>query len=831
MDYKAWSRCEAVPLSNGIVARRTGLHYLKSPEEISAYYLQNFGTFWFNELPKTDNTYNPTSQYYGCTLAPGIPLIPNLCRRPLRSPDHGYEYNLTSKHSPWTPTITETVTNSRNSWVEKNNYNMNNSHDNGNGTSTNHHLGLTRLTRRQVDFQDSGLESDSELEVEDSEELPYVRSQNTVTLLSWLVTIVTTVVTSVVTVVTETVYGRGDRHDHNHVNTRVPLKQTGGVSWYQYPVLWLYKLALLVHQADVWLLYKVNSLLRLDSWGTPQQRRKWALILLLIPLVIWAGYKLLEWWSEDDTSSVSLLSSLSSIWYVVTSWLLDLWAWFDGSWLWAPWTSVAAWLQTSEDPITEDQPVDYSTEAGIEVDWNAALTWPFTTASSIFSSAGDYLGTAASYLGDTVVVVFSAAGSFLSTVVAWVVDCLLAVPALLSSVLAFLAYPFKSMKWDYTAPVDYTVPVPSAPYSTGSPEPDASLDRLLGDRQALAGLVRHLLASEEFARALDQRQVESSLHKIQLEFSKVREELSDRISTEESSVETKMDSLKQQIQELQMALLAHKTLVSEQAALGNRLEARVTSAEQLHTREGEEQAKLKEQILLEVAKVRDEITEQFMNIQSNQKLATDSGTPPLLPNRTELEAFINSTVEKLLAIYDADKIGKVDYALASSGGSVLSVRCTETFSKKNAQYYMWGYPLWSKAANDPRIALEPAINPGECWAFTGSRGYLVIELSENITVTAFTLEHLPRSLSPTGNIDTAPKEFHVLGLESEQDDTPILLGQFKYEDNGVSLQHFQALEVDYAFKIVELVIESNHGNLDYTCLYRFRVHGRPARLS
>ncbi|KAG8257603.1 hypothetical protein J6590_046292 [Homalodisca vitripennis] len=300
-----------------------------------------------------------------------------------------------------------------------------------------------------------------------------------------------------------------------------------------------------------------------------------------------ASYKLLEWWSEDDTSSVSLLSSLSSIWYVVTSWLLDLWAWFDGSWLWAPWTSVAAWLQTSEDPITEDQPVDYSTEAGIEVDWNAALTWPFTTASSIFSSAGDYLGTAASYLGDTVVVVFSAAGSFLSTVVAWVVDCLLAVPALLSSVLAFLAYPFKSMKWDYTAPVDYTVPVPSAPYSTGSPEPDASLDRLLGDRQALAGLVRHLLASEEFARALDQRQVESSLHKIQLEFSKVREELSDRISTEESSVETKMDSLKQQIQELQMALLAHKTLVSEQAALGNRLEARVTSAEQLHTREGE----------------------------------------------------------------------------------------------------------------------------------------------------------------------------------------------------------------------------------------------------
>lgn len=58
--------------------------------------------------------------------------------------------------------------------------------------------------------------------------------------------------------------------------------------------------------------------------------------------------------------------------------------------------------------------------------------------------------------------------------------------------------------------------------------------------------------------------------------------------------------------------------------------------------------------------------------------------------------------------------------------------------------------------------VQPAINPGECWAFTGSRGYMVIELSENVTVTAFTMEHLPRSLSPSGTIDTAPKDFRVL---------------------------------------------------------------------
>lgn len=54
------------------------------------------------------------------------------------------------------------------------------------------------------------------------------------------------------------------------------------------------------------------------------------------------------------------------------------------------------------------------------------------------------------------------------------------------------------------------------------------------------------------------------------------------------------------------------------------------------------------------------------------------------------------------------------------------------------------------------------MQPGSCWAFQGSRGHLVIELSANITPTAFTLEHIPKSIAPEGKIDSAPKEFTVL---------------------------------------------------------------------
>lgn len=79
----------------------------KSPKEIVQFYndfdgwqelvyLYNFQIiiffFFFNNhilvsrvLPKTDNTYSPGSKYYKYEVSPGIPLIPNMSRLPLKS--------------------------------------------------------------------------------------------------------------------------------------------------------------------------------------------------------------------------------------------------------------------------------------------------------------------------------------------------------------------------------------------------------------------------------------------------------------------------------------------------------------------------------------------------------------------------------------------------------------------------------------------------------------------------------------------------------------------------------------------------------------------------
>ncbi|XP_059888575.1 SUN domain-containing protein 1 isoform X7 [Delphinus delphis] len=193
------------------------------------------------------------------------------------------------------------------------------------------------------------------------------------------------------------------------------------------------------------------------------------------------------------------------------------------------------------------------------------------------------------------------------------------------------------------------------------------------------------------------------------------------------------------------------------------------------------------------------------------------------------EAQARAIVNSALRLYSQDKTGMVDFALESGGGSILSTRCSETYETKTALISLFGVPLWY-FSQSPRVAIQPDIYPGNCWAFKGSQGYLVVRLSMKIHPTTFTLEHIPRTLSPTGNITSAPKDFAVYGLENEYQEEGQLLGQFTYDQEGESLQMFSAPKrPERAFQIVELRIFSNWGHPEYTCLYRFRVHGEPIK--
>lgn len=186
-------------------------------------------------------------------------------------------------------------------------------------------------------------------------------------------------------------------------------------------------------------------------------------------------------------------------------------------------------------------------------------------------------------------------------------------------------------------------------------------------------------------------------------------------------------------------------------------------------------------------------------------------------------------VQAALVRYDADKTGQFDYALETAGGSVISTRCTETYVQKTALYSIFGIPVWYPS-NNPRTIIQPGVQPGQCWAFKGSAGFVVIQLSEPVQPTSFSMEHIAQSMSPSGRIDSAPRDFVVLGLRSEKDPEPFRLGSYTYSQEGgrLPLQFFavQFPNEEY-FPYIELDINSNHGNVNYTCLYRFRVHGTP----
>ena len=207
------------------------------------------------------------------------------------------------------------------------------------------------------------------------------------------------------------------------------------------------------------------------------------------------------------------------------------------------------------------------------------------------------------------------------------------------------------------------------------------------------------------------------------------------------------------------------------------------------------------------------------------------------------EEEVSRIIKSELVTYDADKTGKFDFALESAGGTIVSTRCTQTYDASTAVYSVWGIPIWWESVNGPRAILQPGANPGQCWAVKGDGSGLsappisvVVRLSDHVKVDSVTLEHIPETLSPDGNIKSAPKEFSVLGLYDINDPNPVLLGNFTYIIGNRPVQTFQIppkeskdLEMvdKNNFPLVELKIHSNYGNPTYTCVYRFRVHGNP----
>ncbi|XP_078135361.1 SUN domain-containing protein 3-like [Sander vitreus] len=167
-----------------------------------------------------------------------------------------------------------------------------------------------------------------------------------------------------------------------------------------------------------------------------------------------------------------------------------------------------------------------------------------------------------------------------------------------------------------------------------------------------------------------------------------------------------------------------------------------------------------------------------------------------------------------------------NFALESQGARILHDLSSDTYWPPGLetiwdQIHKW---LYSSKARRSVIQGHLSLIPGQCWPFSGDRGHLVIALSHPVSITSVTLGHITKYQSPYEYISSAPREFSIYGIRTT-DEEGTYLGTLVYDEDGAAFQTFKLPNPDKGiFRYVKLQIDSNWGNIDYTCLYSFRVH-------
>ena len=119
----------------------------------------------------------------------------------------------------------------------------------------------------------------------------------------------------------------------------------------------------------------------------------------------------------------------------------------------------------------------------------------------------------------------------------------------------------------------------------------------------------------------------------------------------------------------------------------------------------------------------------------------------------------------------------------------------------------------------------------------GGSGWAVVELRDSIQLESISIEHIPASITPSSG--SAPRVIKVWGLDGvvqpvgaspegfPKSGKPLCTLQYSIEEGSKPLQEVFCGSAK-SHKFVGLEIVSNHG-ADYTCIYRFRVHGHTAK--
>ena len=246
----------------------------------------------------------------------------------------------------------------------------------------------------------------------------------------------------------------------------------------------------------------------------------------------------------------------------------------------------------------------------------------------------------------------------------------------------------------------------------------------------------------------------------------------------------------------------------------------------------------------------------------------------------DVTALIHHLVDSAVSTITQDILAKPDFALHSGGARIIPSLTSPTFEirPQSLGSQMIGLITGNGYAigRPPITALHHEMQNGHCWPFAGGEGQLGVALASPIFMEEVTIDHVAKSIA--FDMRSAPRQMEVWGLvegkdniarvqawkedlatrgkaeqsngeESsatyDQDDSDevvypktlpkypeyIRLANFTYNIHSPnSVQTFPVIpeirELGVDFGIVVLRVLNNWGRDDFTCLYRFRVHGQ-----
>eukprot|EP01126_Amoeba_proteus_P044033 TRINITY_DN4872_c0_g1_i1.p1 TRINITY_DN4872_c0_g1~~TRINITY_DN4872_c0_g1_i1.p1 ORF type:complete len:390 (-),score=110.70 TRINITY_DN4872_c0_g1_i1:370-1539(-) len=275
----------------------------------------------------------------------------------------------------------------------------------------------------------------------------------------------------------------------------------------------------------------------------------------------------------------------------------------------------------------------------------------------------------------------------------------------------------------------------------------------------------------------------------------------------------------------------------------------------------------------------DMIKELRLRIDEEKKVSNAEGMKKIVQEMIQKEGHtldnvkscepseVNKIVKSLVDLYAADRVGKVDYALGSSGGQVVSAtslipmdfdtQILFTNNKSLIEKYLpekylrnLGLTPTPQSSTDAFVdgkgkrellftdstwMIMPSLDPGNCWAFPGRRANVTLKLYEEVEITHVSVDHVHKKVVGNGDGDgrqSAPNEMKLYGWSLDKKENKlkdqVLLLEFNYDLEGEQIQTFpvKSIEPDQQgkrYQFVTFEILSNHGSY-FTCIYRFRVH-------